>query len=133
MEVKIEGTPEELLSLQKFAYERSNDVLLDEEYAQSPGYNKEPLIIALIIAITPVTRLLIKEFFKYRTEKLKAENEKHKITENAKENQIRLSIKEGKNWRYCSVEEVISMEVNPSSPAILPSVSDARIEDQRQE
>jgi hypothetical protein len=129
MEVKIEGTPEELSDLQKFAHERGGDIIPDEEYAQSPGYNKEPLIIALIISLTPVSRLLIREFFKYRTEKLKAENKRHRIIENAKEDQIRLSLKEGRSWKYCTVEEVISMEVNdPSSSTTPKSGSDALIE-----
>jgi hypothetical protein len=129
MELKIEGTPEELSDFQKFAYERGDDVILDEEYAQSPGYNKEPMIIALIVSLTPISRLLIREYFKYRTERLKAENERHRIIENAKESQIRLSIKEGRNWRYCAEEDVISMEVNdPSQPTTPGSGSDARIE-----
>jgi hypothetical protein len=42
---------------------------------------------------------MIRKCFKYRTEKLKAGNEKHGIIENAKESQIQISIEEGKRSR----------------------------------
>jgi hypothetical protein len=79
----IESDPATLQELHEFIYERNEEIEVEQETKRSHGAQLEPIVVAILIAVTPIVTAIIKEYFEYKKTKL------------AKETEIKLSIKEG--------------------------------------
>jgi hypothetical protein len=118
MKLKIEGVlSDQLVEIQKFIYDRNPELIVNEQYDMSPGFHKEPVVIALIIAlggpvVTKAIQSIIKEYFDYKKKELEA-NTKIKMAEIQKQqDMVRLSVERDKGWKYVDKEEFINMSVN---------------------
>lgn len=91
--LKIEGNAEALQEIQEYLYERDASIEVDEEYKATPGVNKEPIVIAILIALTPIAQTAIKEYFKYKLEAAKLKT-------------LKASVKQNNSFEEISFEEV---------------------------
>lgn len=83
--IKFEGLHDDLKDLHMFLYAKDNTLNFNEEYQATPGINKAPDLIALIIyslpaIAVPTLKVWIKEYFAYKKAKLK-QNKKIKISQ----------------------------------------------------
>ena len=115
--MKIEAnSPEELLEVQQFLYEKKPDLLVEEQYDMSPGFHKEPVTVAIIIAlggsaITKTVQLLIKQYFAYKTAKLHEETKRQKLKKDIDADLIKISLEKGKGWSVTSTKEFMEMKL----------------------
>lgn len=79
----IESDPATLQELHEFIYQRNEEIEVEQETKRSHGAQLEPIVVAIIVAVTPIVTTIIKEYFEYK---------KTKFT---KETEIKLSLKEG--------------------------------------
>lgn len=71
--LRIEGDSDELMSLHQFIFDHNNELEVKQILKTSAGGQNEPTITSLIMSLTPIVSLLIKQYFDYRKIKLKAE------------------------------------------------------------
>ena len=115
MKLKIESSdPQELLDFQEFIYSRSSEFEYDEEYKHSPGFNKEPIVVAIIVAlggpvILKTVQTLIKEYFEYKKKKEEEETKRLGIKTKSNDKQIELSVKSGIGWKKITTAELESV------------------------
>ncbi len=85
MELKIEmQTTEMLTEFRKFLFEKDKDIIVYEQYDHEPGFNKEPVVTGIIIALGGKKLLvslqkIIKDFFDYKNEKQRINLEQRKV------------------------------------------------------
>jgi hypothetical protein len=115
MKIKIEmSDPKSLQEFQEFVYEKEPELMVDEVYDMTPGFNREPIAVAVIIAlggpvILKTVQTLIKEYFKYKREKEKEITERAKIESQQEIREMELSISEGKSWRRIEYDNLQSL------------------------
>jgi len=77
MELKITSNDRESIDfLRKFIFENNDSIFAEEEYEHSDGYNKEPVVIGIILALGTAKAFdMISQMFesyqRYKTERLK--------------------------------------------------------------
>jgi len=99
MEIKIEASPELLQELHELLYVNDNEIEIDEQYGPSEGYQKEAVVVGLVLtALTSITYKLITAFVKIKQEQIKAEVQKNKNRLNAQKEVLKFSIKENNKW-----------------------------------
>lgn len=110
MEIKFEcSDPETLSELHKQIYNRNPEIEVTEAYQASPGFQKEPLVVAIIVslggpAIVKAIKEVIKEYLSHKRES-RLNEMKHK------EELLKISIKskEGR-WKIVSESELLDIE-----------------------
>ena len=81
--VKFEGLHDDLKDLHSFLYIKDPSLNIEEEYKSTPGVNKAPDLVSLIVAglsplLVPVFKTWIKEYFAYKRDKLRLSQKKGK-------------------------------------------------------
>jgi hypothetical protein len=95
-ELKIEMKPEDLLDLRSFLIEHSNkEINLQEITSQSAGFQREPLIIAIVVALGGP--IIVKEIAGLLKEWMKIKHE---------EKMMKLSLLTNKGKREITLEEL---------------------------
>lgn len=86
MELKIKSNNQESMEfIRNILFEKQNDLLVEEEYDHSDGFCKEPVVIAIILAlgtakVFETISQMFESYMKYKTEKIKllsASDQKH--------------------------------------------------------
>jgi len=110
--LKIEAeSPEDLIELQEYILENLPDLMITETYGHAPGFNKEPVIASIIIAlggkkILIAVQGIIKSFLEYR---LKSEKEANRH----EEKMYQLSIKSNtKHYRSVTKKDFMELTIN---------------------
>jgi len=115
MEIKIESSPELLQELHEMLYAADPELEIDEQHGPSEGYQKEPLVSALILlASSPVVVKLISAFVKLRQTRIKAEVQKDKNKKNAEKDVMKFFIKEEYKWKQLQLKELKATEKTKS-------------------
>ncbi|MCB9746815.1 MAG: hypothetical protein H6755_00225 [Candidatus Omnitrophica bacterium] len=101
-----------LMELKRIIYSQKLDLLIEEEYDHSPGYNKEPITITIIATLGAAGAFtaaykMFDSYMKYKTEKLKieTEKEKHELTENLKHERALLELEVINNEKSVKMNE----------------------------
>jgi hypothetical protein len=110
--LKIESTdPNDLVELQEYILAELPEVFINETYKHQPGFNKEPILVSIIIAlggkkILDSVRVLISSYWKHKLETLK-ENNHHR------EEMFKLSIKSNtKNYKSITTKDLFEMNID---------------------
>jgi hypothetical protein len=87
MEIKIKSSSQESMDfLRQFLFENEKEISVEEEYDHTPGFNKEPIVVSIIIAlgsagVFKAVQKMFEAYLKYKTEKLQilSNQEKHSL------------------------------------------------------
>jgi hypothetical protein len=116
--LKIEmNNYEDLEEFRNFLYEEDAEMTPLEMYDYSPGFNKEPIVISIILALGGkeiVKRLqqIMDKYFAYKTEKLKTQLATQKEIDRHREELFKLSLKKGNSeYKIISQDEFSSLEI----------------------
>jgi hypothetical protein len=111
MEIKIEASPELLQELHELLYANDNEIEIDEQYGPSEGYQKEAVVVGLVLtALTSITYKLITAFVKIKQAQIKADVQKDKNKLNAQKEVLKFSIKENNKWEQKCLADLAKAE-----------------------
>lgn len=94
MTIKIQSEDQESIEfLRKYIFENEKEIYVEEEYDHSPGLNKEPVVISIIIAlgsagVFTAIQEMFKAYLNYKKDKLQilVDQNKHTLEQrNSKE------------------------------------------------
>jgi len=111
VELKVEfADPDELSKFREFLFSQDPEIVPFEIYSHAPGFNKEPIVISIIIALggEAIFKSLKKIIKEYMANKLltKQENNRHQ------EEMLRLSIKnENNDFKSITKEEFDDLKI----------------------
>ena len=112
MKLKFESENNELLhEFHQYIYERDKNLIVDEHYEMTPGIHKEPMVVALIIAlggkrILEFIRSTMKDFLDYKIEQSKQETLRQQEELRHKEVLLKLSVFKDGKWRNVDEAEL---------------------------
>ncbi|MVN91476.1 hypothetical protein [Mucilaginibacter aquatilis] len=119
MKIKFESENRELLhEFHQYLYERNKSLIVDEHYEMTPGVHKEPMVVALIIAlggkhILEFIQKSMKDFLDYKIERSKQETLRQQEQLRHKEVLLKLSLYENGKWQDLTSEAFEKLETRP--------------------
>lgn len=106
MEIKITGTAQDLQNIHQLIYQHDKNTEVDEEYGPNQGYQKEPLVAALITAGSSAITAIITNYIATKKAKAATETERYKIDKAAETERLRFYLKETRKWKELELKEI---------------------------
>jgi hypothetical protein len=106
MEFKITGTAEDLHQIHQLIYKHDQEIEVDEEYGPNEGFQKEPLVVALLTVASSTVTGIITAYLTAKAAKKNADIEKYKVDKEAETEQLKIWLKESRKWKEISLKEL---------------------------
>ena len=107
--LRIEMSPKDIEEFLVFLRAEQNSILFKEIYQQNVGFHKEPIIIALVVALGGPTvletvQVLIKEWGKLKTKKLEVKADLVREKNRHFEELMKLKMRIDEDTKYSSID-----------------------------
>lgn len=113
MEIKIQSNSQESIEfLRNYLFENEKEISVEEEYDHSPGFNKEPIVISIIIAlgsagVFTAIHKMFESYLNYKNDRLQiiSEHEKHYLEQKNLHERELLKLSIDKNGKKIEMTE----------------------------